>query len=114
MFNDAINKREIVVGDNDKFLLLSTCYGLNNYDRSVLLTKMVKADSDIIINGDLEKDDEVTTKLANDRKRIEESNERTNIVNKIIILIIYILIGIMIYTHIVVDHIRKKRKIIIY
>ena len=90
LFNDAINKREIVVGDNDKFLLLSTCYGLNNYDRSVLLTKMVKADSDIIINGDLEKDDEVTTKLANDRKRIEESNERTNIVNKIIILIIYI------------------------
>lgn len=110
LYNDAINKRNIIVGSDDKFLLLSTCYGLNSYDRSVLLTKMVKADGDIVINGDLEKDEEINNKLENDRNRIEKDNERTNTINKIIILIIYILIGSMIYIHIVVDHIRKKEE----
>ena len=111
LINEAINKRDLVINDKDKYLLLSTCYGLNTYDRSIILTKMSEIDDDIKITGNIKEGDSSLDKLNEENSKIIESNQRTNLVNKIIILLIYLLIGIIIYTHIVIDHIRKKRRI---
>lgn len=109
LLDSAINKRNLVVSDNDQYLLLSTCYGLNTYDRSVLLTKMVKSNSTNIIGSYI---DNNKARLLPEDNKILIKNQRTNLVNKIIILLIYIIIGIMIYIHILVGHILKKKRII--
>ena len=108
LLNEAINKRELIVGENDKYLLLSTCYGLNTYDRSVILTKMIENNDLDTINGKL---DDTKNDVVDENNNIIEKNQRSNLINKIIILIIYVMIGTMLYIHIVIDHIRKKRRI---
>lgn len=109
LMSEAINKRSLNVSDDDKFLLLSTCYGLNAYDRSVILTKMMETSENPIIDSKIKKTN-IEVYVAENEKIIK-NNQRSNIVNKMIILIIYILIGTMLYLHIIVSHIRKKRRI---
>ena len=108
LLSEAINRRDIIISNEDKYLVLSTCYGLNTYDRSVILTKMVDSDDEDIISSELNDD---SNGIVNENNKIIEKNQRTNLVNKIIILIIYVMIGIIIYIHILISHILKKRRI---
>ena len=110
LLNEAINKRELVIGDNDKYLLLSTCYGVNTYDRSVILTKMIETYGNII-DSNIENNNTNIERYIDEDFKIIKNNQRTNLISKMIVLLIYILIGFMIYLHIIVDHIRKKRRI---
>ena len=108
LLKNAINKRDIVVEENDKFLLLSTCYGVGTYDRSVILTRLRKSTDINIIRSDSD-----IKKIEKDNN-ILENNIRIGLAKKIIVLVIYTLITIIIYIHIssgnIIKKIRKSRQ----
>lgn len=102
LVENAINKRDLVIDENDKFLLLSTCYGMGTYDRTVILTKMTKSDSSNVIRSEVDEKED---------NKIQTTNNRMGIVKKIVVLIIYTIITIMIYILIFSRKLRKKRKL---
>ena len=100
LIETAINKRELVVNDGDQFLLLSTCYGMGTYDRTVLLTKMTNSNASNVIKSELDEKED---------KQLQSTNNRMGIVKKVIVLIIYSIITIIIYIFIFSRKLKKKR-----
>ena len=64
-----------------------------------------------IIDSNIENNNTNIERYIDEDFKIIKNNQRTNLISKMIVLLIYILIGFMIYLHIIVDHIRKKRRI---
>ena len=108
LLDGATFKRNIEVSENDKFILLSTCYGVGTYDRSVVLAKIVKSSS-----SDLIRDDTLEMQRREREKQEEElikENGRKNLINRVIIILVYIMIAIVIYIRLSVAHKRRKKR----
>ncbi len=104
--NEASQKREMIIEDNDKYLLLSTCFGVGTYDRSVLLGKLIKNDSDTVING-------VTRKKYNlTEQRTLKKIQSKSIFDKIFVFLILIVVVGIIYVKvsiIIKERVNKKK-----
>lgn len=105
--DSAINIRKMDVSMDDSFLLLSTCYGVASYDRSVLFTKMQKSKASNIIIPDSSSEDNKEVLLE---QKIIKKNERKNLINRIIVLIVYVMIAGIIYMNLFIKFERKKKK----
>ena len=106
--NSAIFRRDMEIQSDDSFVLLSTCYGVGTYDRSVLLAKMTKSDSSFFI-----RDQELEEKKKEEAQfeaRIIKENKKKNMVSRVFVLIIYIMIAGIIYIRLLIVHRRRKKK----
>lgn len=82
----AIYKNDIEVTPEDKFVLLSTCYGVGTPQRSVLFCKLENIETSTTINdnsnSDIERDEKREEKeLFNDKKRVESLNIKRELEN---------------------------------
>ena len=108
LLGNAIFKKDIEVNPSDKLILLSTCYGVGTYDRSVILAKLEESDDSSLIRdntSDLQKKE-----FEKIEQKVIKENEKNNLVNRIIVLIIYIMIAVMIYIRLSIVHRKRKRK----
>lgn len=108
LLGNAIFKKDIEVNPSDKLILLSTCYGVGTYDRSVILAKLEESDASSLIHdntSDLQKKE-----FEKIEQKVIKENEKNNLVNRIIVLIIYIMIAVMIYIRLSIVHRKRKRK----
>ena len=108
LLGNAIFKKNVEVTSSDKLILLSTCYGVGTYDRSVILAKMEESDSSSLIRdntSDLQKKE-----FEKIEQKVIKENEKNNLVNRIIVLIIYIMIAVMIYIRLSIVHRKRRRK----
>ena len=104
----AIYKKEIDVDSNSKLILLSTCYGVGTYDRSVLLAKLEESSSNNLIRDDSY---ELQRKEAEEfEAKIIQENQKKNLINRIIVLIIYVMIAGVIYIRLSIIRRRHKKK----
>lgn len=103
LMRDAIYKREID-GDS-KLVLLSTCYGVGSYDRSVLLAKIDKTDDSNFIKDDTRKREE-----AEFEKMVIKNQKKQAIINRIFVFIIYLFLAGILYLRIMILHKKKKKK----
>ena len=104
----ATFKRNVEVSEADKFILLSTCYGVGTYDRSVLLAKIEASDSSSLIRdntSDLQK-----IEFDKIEQKVIKENEKNNLIGRVVVLIIYIMIAIMIYIRLSIVHRKRRRK----
>ena len=105
LMSEAIQKSSDVFETN-RLILLSTCYGVGTYDRSVLLASVTESDSSTYIKNQNEQNN-----IQNEiDKNIVEKNKKDSLLGRSIILIIYILILGIVYFHTSIRHIQKKRK----
>ncbi len=107
LLSEATYKRDIDVGKEDKLILLSTCYGVGTYDRSVLLAKIEKSDSSSLIRDNTS--DLQRREFEKLEQKVIKENAKNNMINRILVLIVYIMIAIMIYIRFMIVHRRRKK-----
>lgn len=82
----AIYKNDIEIGNDDKFILLSTCYDIGTAKRAVLFCKLGKIDASININefadSDIERDEKVAKRESFNENRKFESKQIIDELNK--------------------------------
>ncbi len=105
----AIQKRTMKFEDGSKLILLSTCFGVGTYDRSVIMAKLIKKNEDSeFIHDDTDK---IKQKEVQEfERKVIETEKRKKIVDYIIVLISYILIVGILYIRIALHRKKKKNK----
>lgn len=101
LLDSAIQKREIEDSIHKKLIVLSTCYGVGTYDRSILLATIDSVDESIAKFDDNQND-------FTDASLSNYSNKK-NSIEQIYTIIIYVIVFGIIYIRFMTSRFRKKK-----
>ena len=107
-FSSAIQRREVELSEDSRLILLSTCYGVGTYDRSVLLAKVVKSDDSNLIMDD---SDEIRAKEIQEfDRKVMEDNKKKKFVDYIYVLISYLFVVGILFVRFSIHYNSRRKK----